>query len=454
MTGVKNDNEELNCENGAQSNNGVCQPIYPKLKKSDSLDEHSHSPPNEPNTDEQHLCANHGKTIKVYKIRYFLLLMFISLSLSNAFQWIEYAIIESVITDYYQVSTFWINCTSVVYMASYIIGIMPATWLLEKYGLRTYLILGAFANALGSWIKCLSIDRSRFWVTMIGQTISACAQLFILNVPPLLAAVWFPSKEVTRATAFGVFGNQVGIAVGFLVPPLLMPSSNSTNATESTVNDDINDLTERGLKYLFFGVASVTTLILITILIFFKKNPQHPPSESQAFAQSSNEKRSFSHSLKSLFTNTNFILLLISYGLNTGVFYALSTVLSQMITRSMGDEYLTDAGYMGLTLTLSGIVGSVVCGYILGWSGKYKMVTFVIYLFSLLGTVAFTVSIELQSIVLLFISCVALGFFMTGYLPIGFEFAAEISYPQPEGTSAGLLNTSAQVNKNCFRSVE
>jgi hypothetical protein len=34
---------------------------------------------------------------------------------------------------------------------------------------------------------------------------------------------------------------------------------------------------------------------------------------------------------------------------------------------------------------------------------------------------------------------------MTGYLPVGFEFAAELTYPEPEGTSSGLLNTSAQV---------
>merc|ERR550519_1091199 len=36
-------------------------------------------------------------------------------------------------------------------------------------------------------------------------------------------------------------------------------------------------------------------------------------------------------------------------------------------------------------------------------------------------------------------------FFMTGYLPLGFEFAAEITYPESEGTSSGLLNASAQV---------
>ena len=34
---------------------------------------------------------------------------------------------------------------------------------------------------------------------------------------------------------------------------------------------------------------------------------------------------------------------------------------------------------------------------------------------------------------------------MTGYLPIGFEVGAEITYPISEATSSGLLNVSAQV---------
>lgn len=37
-------------------------------------------------------------------------------------------------------------------------------------------------------------------------------------------------------------------------------------------------------------------------------------------------------------------------------------------------------------------------------------------------------------------------FFMTGYLPLGFEYAAELTYPESEGTSSGLLNVSAQVH--------
>ena len=37
------------------------------------------------------------------------------------------------------------------------------------------------------------------------------------------------------------------------------------------------------------------------------------------------------------------------------------------------------------------------------------------------------------------------GFFMTGYLPIGFEFGAEITFPESEASSSGLLNCSAQI---------
>lgn len=39
------------------------------------------------------------------------------------------------------------------------------------------------------------------------------------------------------------------------------------------------------------------------------------------------------------------------------------------------------------------------------------------------------------------------SFFMTGYLPVGFEYGVEITYPENEAISGSLLNVSAQVNK-------
>lgn len=401
--------------------------------------------------------------IRSYGIRYFLLLLFISLSMTNAFQWIEYAIIESYVTQFWNVDTFWVNCTSTVYMASYILGIVPATWLLDKFGLRPCLIVASLGNAVGSWVKCLSVNPHYFWVSMVGQTIVATSQLFILNIPPLLAATWFPAEGVTKATAYGVFGNQVGIALGFLIPPMLMPheaapaASNTSTTTiasvllnqtsaavDSTSTFDIEG-TGRGLRFLFYGVSIITSVIFLLIIAFFESKPQLPPSEAQFYAQTLNHEQSFSSSIISLFTNANFLLLFLSYGLNTGVFYAISTVLSQMISNAIGGGFVQEGGMMGLTITLAGIVGSIVCGYILSCTKQFKGVTLFVYVFSLVGTIAFTTGLIIKSIWLLFIVSGLLGFFMTGYLPIGFEFAAEVSYPQPEGTSAGLLNAAAQI---------
>jgi FLVCR family feline leukemia virus subgroup C receptor-related protein len=56
----------------------------------------------------------------------------------------------------------------------------------------------------------------------------------------------------------------------------------------------------------------------------------------------------------------------------------------------------------------------------------------------------FTLSINIW---IVFATSFLLGFFMTGYLPVGFELAAEVTYPESEGTSCGLLNTSAQVRR-------
>lgn len=42
---------------------------------------------------------------------------------------------------------------------------------------------------------------------------------------------------------------------------------------------------------------------------------------------------------------------------------------------------------------------------------------------------------------------------MTGYLPVGFEFGAELTYPEPEGTSSGLLNAASQVFGIIFTSL-
>jgi MFS transporter, FLVCR family, feline leukemia virus subgroup C receptor-related protein len=61
-----------------------------------------------------------------------------------------------------------------------------------------------------------------------------------------------------------------------------------------------------------------------------------------------------------------------------------------------------------------------------------------------IGMAAYTFTFMVGHIAATFVTAGAVGFFMTGYLPVGFEFAAELTYPEPEVTSSGLLNASAQ----------
>lgn len=98
-----------------------------------------------------------------------------------------------------------------------------------------------------------------------------------------------------------------------------------------------------------------------------------------------------------------------------------------------------------MTLVVAGMVGSILCGLWLDYTKTYKMTTLIVYSLSFLGMVVFTFTLDLNNIILVFFTAGVLGFFMTGYLPLGFEFGVEITYPESEGTSSGLLNAFAQI---------
>lgn len=72
------------------------------------------------------------------------------------------------------------------------------------------MVAGAFGTMFGAWFKVASTRPDRFYMSMIGQTIVASSQVFILNLPARIAAVWFGPSEVSTACSIGVFGNQVG----------------------------------------------------------------------------------------------------------------------------------------------------------------------------------------------------------------------------------------------------
>lgn len=146
---------------------------------------------------------------RLYGCRFAVLTVFSLYSLVNAFQWIQYSIITNVFTHYYGVSNDKVDWLSIVYMVAYVPLILPATWLLDRKGLRLTALLGAGLNCAGAWLKCASVSPELFGVTLVAQIICSVAQVFILGLPSRLASVWFGPREVSTACATAVLGNQV-----------------------------------------------------------------------------------------------------------------------------------------------------------------------------------------------------------------------------------------------------
>ncbi|XP_058465771.1 heme transporter FLVCR2 [Malaya genurostris] len=371
---------------------------------------------------------------KVYKRRWLVLAIFVMYSASNALQWIQYSIIANIIQRYYDITSTWVDWTSMIFMILYIPLIFPASWILDKMGLRIAAISGVLGTCLGAWIKCFSVQPDLFWVGFIGQSVVAASQVFILSLPAKVAAVWFGPDQVSSACSIGVFGNQLGIAVGFLLPPMLVEN-----------HEDL-DLVGDDLKLMFYLVAGFTSVLVMLVLVFFKAAPPTPPSAAQEATKTSNPLQSspFLHSIKRLMLNRNYVLLLISYGMNVGVFYAISTLLNQIVLfHYPGHE--VDAGRIGVCIVFAGMLGSVACGVVLDKTHRFKETTLAVYIFTMIGMWIYTFTLSTGHIAVVYVTSSLLGFFMTGYLPVGFEFAAELTYPEPEGTSTGLLNAAAQV---------
>ncbi|OQV22451.1 Feline leukemia virus subgroup C receptor-related protein 1 [Hypsibius exemplaris] len=389
--------------------------------------------------------------------RWIMLTVFALYSMSNAFQWISYGIISDKIALFYGVGTLAVDWLSMIYMLTYIPLVFPAMWLLDKKGLRIVALIGSFGNFIGSAIKCFSPYPDRFVVTFVGQTISAISQIFILGLPARLAAVWFGAGEVALATAIGCFGNQLGVALGFLLPPILVPTvdvsveglqwdpaTNQTIITDAVTNLTRLDLYGQNLATMFYGSTAINGFLFLIVVFVFQNAPRYPASPAQFAVLQEAATTTYFNWILILFKNWNFWMLLLSYGINVGAFYGISTLLSRCILEYYPGED-ENAGRVGVTIVLSGLVGSFIGGLWLSWSGNYKTTTFLIYLLSFLSMIAFTATLSLGFLWLVFVISACLGFFMTGYLPVGFEFAAEITYPAPEGTSSGLLNCSAQI---------
>ncbi|XP_055015336.1 solute carrier family 49 member A3 isoform X2 [Boleophthalmus pectinirostris] len=165
--------------------------------------------------------------LKVYKRRWFVLLVLCLLNLSNATLWLSFAPVASQTASYLDVSLVQVNWLSLIYMLVFVPLSLGTTWMLDTLGLRITLIVGSWLNMTGAVVRFIGASlptgqaSGRYPVVLVGQTFGALAQPLIIFTPTKLAALWFPEHQRAIANMLASMSNPLGLLLANILSPLL-----------------------------------------------------------------------------------------------------------------------------------------------------------------------------------------------------------------------------------------
>lgn len=134
---------------------------------------------------------------KVYRYRWIMLIVYMLIVAVNQLMWITFASITSEAALHYGVSDMKIGILSMCFMIVYIVVSIPASWIIDTYGIRIGVGIGVVLTGVFGLLRGLiPINYNLLLLSQIGIAIG---QPFLLNSVTKIAARWFPIEE--RATA-------------------------------------------------------------------------------------------------------------------------------------------------------------------------------------------------------------------------------------------------------------
>jgi len=358
------------------------------------------------------------ENFKVYGYRWVMLVVFMFVVAINQLLWITFASITSDAVKFYNVSDLSIGLLSMIFMIVYIVVSIPASWVIDTYGLRVAVGIGAALTGIFGLMRGLT--ASSYSLVMVAQIGIAIGQPFILNAVTTVAARWFPVRERATASGLGSLAMYLGIFLGLALTPVL------------TAKFQISGM------LMAYGIASVVAGVVF--FIFAREKPATPPCPPGMDVRSL-----VFDGFKQIFRQRNFVLLLVIFFVGLGVFNAVTTWIENIIAPRGFTS--TQAGTVGGLMILGGIIGALIVPSL---SDRYrKRVPFIIL--ALAGATLGLVGIAYAtSYWLLIVASITLGFFLLSSGPVGFQYGAEVTYPTPEGTSNGLLILMGQISGIAF----
>jgi len=344
--------------------------------------------------------------------RWVVLAAFCGINLTIQTLWISYAPITGPAARLYGTSDLAIGALAMSFMVAFLPLSIPASWLIDTRGFKVGVGVGAALMAVFGPLRGLAGD-SYAWVLACTLGLAA-AQPFLLNAWTKLPALWFPVGE--RATAVGLvtLANLVGTAIGMAATPVLLESM-SIPAVQT-----------------LYGVAA--SVASVAFFVFAREKPAVP------IGAASDEARALmldglGHALKV----PSFLLFGLALFLGMGVFNGVTTWIEGIVRlRGFGPE---DAGTLGAVMLVGGLVGAVTIAPLSDRWRRRKPFIVVGLLAGIPGLagLAFATSFGVMAA-----SAFELGFFLVSVMPVGMQYASEMTRPTPEGTSNGLLQLVGQ----------
>lgn len=351
-------------------------------------------------------------TYRLYPYRWVVLGAFMLINLTIQMLWITFAPITGPAAQYYGVGDLQIGFFSMVFMIAFVPLSIPVSWVIDTYGFRIAVSIGAVLMGIFGVIRGLAgADYTLVLLSTIGI---AVAQPFLLNAWTKVPANWFGVDE--RATAVGLvtLANLVGTGLGMVLTPMLLETMSIPQ-----------------IQLLFGGIAAFCAVLFV--ILAREKPPTAPCSAEMA------TRALMLDGLKSALKNRSFWLFLIVSFIAMGIFNGLTTWVEAII-RPRGFTP-TDAGTLGALMLVGGLVGAVVLPALSDKLHRRKPFLLLGAVLAIPGLIGLTYA---GSAWALFASAFALGFFLVSLSPIGMQYAAEITYPTPEGTSNGLIQLFGQ----------
>ncbi|MGA2546327.1 MAG: MFS transporter [Rectinemataceae bacterium] len=351
-------------------------------------------------------------TYRVYPYRWAVLGSFMLVNLMIQALWIDFSPIMRDATSYYGVSESAIVLLGELFMIIYLPMSIPVSWAIDRFGFRKATGFGAILMAIFALVRALA--GPGFVLVIIGTVGLSIAQPFLMNAWTKVAAHWFAEGE--RATAVGLvtLSTLLGIAVGMRASPAL--------AKVMSIGT---------MQYVYAAAAIIATLAYVVIA---RENPPSP-----AGPVGSGEKALMLDGLKNALSVPSFRLFLIVSFIGMGLFNGLMLLIGDIVGPRGFDP--SKVGTLGDILLVGGIFGAVAIPAISDRMGKRRLWMLVGILGSLPGLAGMAIA---HSFLLIAVSSFFLGFFLTSVMPVGMQFATEVTFPTPEGTTNGLVQLCGQ----------